>query len=143
MAPEPIRVSGNAVDLSPRVALSTTVTGSPALAAETVVCTIAAIAANPQVITGVLLIGTVAYTVGTSGVSATYKIRQTGTSGTTLYSSGVTTAGIAAGNLVTQTVTAWDTAPVLPGQVYVLTLTIGSGAAASTVSAANLTAIII
>jgi hypothetical protein len=38
---------------------------------------------------------------------------------------------------VNESVQAIDTAPVLPGQVYVLTLTIGSGAATSTVSAAN------
>lgn len=125
--------------MSPRVSFSTAVTGSPALAAETVVCTLAANSASIIIASAVFVNFCIAYTVGTSGVSARYRIRQ-GTSagaGTVVFDSGVTTAGIAAAGLVVESVNGMDASPTLPGQAYCLTLTIGSGAATSTVSAAN------
>jgi hypothetical protein len=134
--PVPFRYDAAALNLSPRVFTSTAVTGSPAAASETIVCTVTT-SGDIAAALGAVILFAVAYTVGTSGVSARYRVRQTNVAGTVLFDSGVTTAGIAAAALVNESVQAIDTAPVLPGQVYVLTLTIGSGAATSTVSAAN------
>jgi hypothetical protein len=134
--PAPFRIDGAGVNLSSRVFTSTAVTGSPSAASETIVCTVTT-SGDIAAALGCVIMFACAFTVGTSGASARYRIRQTNTSGSTIFDSGVTTAGISAGNLVNENVQGVDTAPVLPGQVYVLTLTIGSGAATSTVSAAN------
>lgn len=137
-----ILTSGAAIDLSSRFKSTTTVVASPALAAETTIASLT-LARDVTVATGILLIGWAAYTVGTSGVSVQLKLRQTGTSGTTLADSGATTGGVAAAALYSKTIVGIDTAPALPGQVYVLTMTVGSGAAVSTVSSVFLSAIII
>jgi len=139
---ERIVSSALGVDLSPRVVQSNTVAASPSAATETTICTITIPAAASQA-SGILLFGFAAFTVGTSGASANLKIRQTGTSGTTISATGATTGGITAGNLVDMNVQGFDAAGVLPGQVYVLTLTVGSGAATSTVSAASLVALVV
>lgn len=138
--PEPIRVAGRNVDLSQRVVQTSTVGASPAAGAETVIGTLAAL---PDIVSsaGVFLTGWAAFTVGTSGVSATLRIRQTNVSGTVICSTGATT--VAAGNLWETGVQGLDASPTLPGQVYVLTLLIGSGAATSTVSALQILALVI
>lgn len=140
-----IQVSGAGVDLSPRFAANNTVVGSPALAAETVVCQLGAIASAVVTASGVLLIAQIAYTVGTSGASARYRIRQgtTAGSGTVVFDSGITTAGVAAAALVIENMVGFDASPTFPGQAYCLTLTVGSGAATSTVSAACIAALIV
>lgn len=135
MPPPAIRFDGAAVDLSSRLFHSTTVTGSPAAASETIVCTSPALG-NVAVQKAVYLVAFVAFTVGTNGVSATLKIRQTDASGSTLVTTGATT--VVAANLWEMQAVAIDASPTVPGQVYVATLTIGSGSAASTVSAAAL-----
>jgi hypothetical protein len=136
-----IQTSARNVDFSPRIIQSTAVAASPSTNAETTICTLT-IPGNLQQATGVILLGFAAFTVGTSGTACTLKIRQTGTSGTTLSSTGATTGGISAGNLVDINVSGTDTAPV-GAQVYVLTLTITGGAATSTVSACQLVAIVV
>jgi azurin len=141
MAPVPIQQSAAALDLSPRVQKSTTVAGSPALAAETVVCSLT-LTGDISVISGTALFGFVALTVGASGTDVTVKLRQTGTSGTTVVSSGILNAP-AAGDLLTFSIQGFDTATVMPGQVYVLTVTVANGAAVSTVSAASLIALVV
>lgn len=138
--PQPIQYSGEHVDMSPRFFYSQAVAGSPALAAETIICTLTA-TGDLAVVKGVCLEGWFSFTVGTSGVSATVKLRQTNTSGTTIATTGALT--VTAGNLYSFGIQGIDTAPVLPSQVYVMTLTVGSGAAASTVSAAVLTAMVL
>lgn len=140
-----IQVSGAGVDLSPRFSANNTVVGSPATNAETVVASITAIGSAVVQGSGVLIIGQCAYTVGTSGASARYRIRQgtTAGSGTVIFDSGVTTAGVSAGNLVIENMIGFDTAAVFPGQAYCLTLTVGSGAATSTVSAASIACLIV
>jgi len=135
--PQPIQVSGEHVDMSPRFFFSQAVAGSPAAATETIICTLT-LANDLAVIKGVLLEGWFSFTVGTSGVTATTKLRQTNTSGTTVATSGAAT--VAATNVVSLGIQGVDTAPLSGTQVYVLTLTVGSGAATSTVSAAVLTA---
>ena len=137
MPPIPIRQTADSIDFSPRFTQSSTVAASPAGATETTICTLT-VAQNISANGGVFLQGCFSVTIGTSGVSATIKIRRTDTSGQTIYTTGANS--VTAANLYTFGIQGVDTGPTLPGQVYVLTLTIGSGAATSTVSAATLTA---
>lgn len=141
--PPPIQQSAAALDLSPRVFNSIAVVGSPALAAETIVCSVA-IAADIAVIAGVYLFGFAAFTVGTSGDSINAKIRRTDASGQTVVATGVTNEGVtAATQLGTRTVFGFDNFKPAPNAVYVLTLTVGNGAAVSTVSAVTLIALVV
>lgn len=135
----PIRLSADEMDMSPRRFYSTGIVASPALAAETIIATLT-VAANLSVVQSVRLQGWAAFTVGTSGVSAQVRIRQTNVAGTVKADSGAVT--VTAGNLREASVQGDDTAATIPGQVYVLTLQIASGAAASTVSAVYLEAIV-
>jgi hypothetical protein len=131
------------IDLSGRVVKSSTVAASPSAATETTIASIT-LPTNVAFASGVLLIGFAAWTYGTSGVSANLKIRQTDTSGSTIIATGVTNNGApAATQLDARTIVGFDTAPSSTGQVYVLTLTVGSAAAASTVSAVTLLALLI
>lgn len=141
--PLPIQESAANLDLSPRVFKSTAVAASPADATETTVCTLTC-TGDIAVVSGILVIGFAAFTVGTAGVSVNAKIRRTDTSGTTVVATGVTNEGVtAATQLGTRLVLGYDTGPTMPGQVYVLTLTVGSANATSTVSAASLIAVVI
>jgi hypothetical protein len=138
--PNPIQLAGAGVDLSKRIQETHTVVGSPATNAETIVASLT-ITDDLVVGRGVFLEAAVAYTVGTSGVSGTLKLRQTNTSGATIATTGALT--IVATNLRSDAVQGVDASPTLPGQIYVVTLTIGSGAATSTVSAVSLFATIV
>jgi hypothetical protein len=140
---QPLRWNGAQVDLSPRFFQSSTVAASPSAAAETVVCQIAAIVPDAAVVSGVFLTGAVNFTVGTNGTAIRVRIRQTGVAGTVIADTGAITGGVAAANLLSQDIQGFDTAAVIPGQVYVLTLQVTAGSAASTVSSANLAALII
>lgn len=141
MAPEPIRANIVNADLSQRFFQTQTISASPATNAETTVATLT-VTANAAVINGIQLFGWVAFTVGTSGTAATLKIRQTSTSGSTInVGTGATT--VVAANLIETGCQGLDTASTLPGQVYVLTLTITGGAATSTVSAVQLYALVV
>lgn len=137
---EAIGMSGARVDLSPRFVMSKTVAASPAGSAETTIASIT-LPANVVQEVGVELTAWAALTVGTSGTAVTLKIRETGTSGATIASTGALTA--TAANLIQVSAHGLDTAGVLPGQVYVATLTVTGGAAASTVSAVYLRALIV
>lgn len=138
--PPPIQYSAASIDLSQRFGTTATVTGSPAAATETIIATLT-LNLDVAVESGVLLVGYCAFTAGTNAVSATLKVRRTDTSGTTLKTSGAVT--VAATNLYDRFISAFDTGPTLPGQVYVLTLTMGSGSAASTVSAVTLSGLVL
>ena len=142
MSPLPISVDASHIDLSPRVFTSTAVAGSPALAAETTVCTVTCSGDLASTL-GVVIVAFCALTVGTSGSAVTAKIRRTDTSGTTVVSTGAMTGGVAAGNLLSYTVLGFDSGGFTNGRVYVLTLTITAGAAVSTVSAAGLVAVVV
>jgi hypothetical protein len=135
-----IREAVEGINLGGRVFHSTAIVASPTAATETIVCTLT-INNDVAVMKAVYLVGWVAFTVGTSGVSADVKIRQTDASGTTKGDSGACTATAAA--LATRGVLAVDTAPTIPGQVYVLTLTVASAGADSTVSAVQLLAVVV
>ncbi len=140
MPTQPITISATEVDLSPRIIQSATVAASPSAATETTIATLT-LPSNLSIINGVILMGFAAFTVGTSGTACNLKIRQTNTSGSTVAATGATTGGVAATNLLDMNVSGIDTAAV-GTQVYVLTLTVTSGAATSTVSAAQLVAIV-
>jgi hypothetical protein len=140
--PDPIKLSSALVDLSARFKRTTAIVGSPALAAETIIASLT-IADDLVVAQGVRVEGWAAYTVGTSGTAATLRLRQTNVAGTVVATTGALTGGIAAAALVAQDVAGFDAAPVLPGQIYVMTLQVTAGSAASTVSAVLLTATII
>lgn len=135
----PLNQAASGIDGSGRLAQSSAVAGSPAGSAETVICTLTIPTGN-AIAAGVILAGWCAFTVGTSGTAATLKLRQTGTSGTTIQSTGALNA--TAAQLVTRGIIGFDTAPAAGG-VYVLTLTVANGAAVSTVSAAQLFAIVV
>jgi len=135
-------------EIGRRVAASSSIVGSPATNAETVVCQITGIDAQLPVMTGVYLSGVVSFTVGTSGTAITVRIR-TGTTagaGTVVATSGALTGGVAAGNLLSQDLQGFDTTSIggaAPGTTsYCLTLQVTGGAATSTVSQTNLTALV-
>lgn len=135
----PIQYSGKFMDLSGRIAHSETVVASPAAATETIIATVT-IPSDVAVTAGVFLFGWAAFTVGTNGVSANLKLRQTDASGTTKAATGAMTE--TAANLDARSILGFDAAPPAAG-VYVLTLTVASGSAPSTVSAVELVALVV
>lgn len=139
---QPITRNAAGLDFNPRFLTTSAITGSPATNAETIVATLAAIDDTLAVMSGVWLSGVVSFTVGTSGTAITVRIRQTNTSGTIVASTGAITGGVSAGNLLSQDLQGFDTAPS-GSQVYVLTLQVTGGAATSTVSATNLVALVV
>ena len=142
MPVQPLESSALTADWSPRVVDTTTVAASPALAAETIIATLVIPNFGGIAITQkVYLNGWAAFTVGTSGTAIQLKIRQTNVSGTTVAATGALTGGIAAGNLVAQDVQGSDATPGVG--TYVLTLQVTAGAAASTVSAVQLIALVV
>lgn len=138
--PDPIKLGAAGIDLSERVFRTATVAASPTDGTETVVASLT-IAADLAVTEGILLTGYIAYTVGTSGVSGRVRVRRTSVAGTTIRDSGALSR--TAAQLVESPIQIFDTGPTLPNQVYVVTLTVGSGAAASTVSAVELVALVV
>lgn len=136
----PIHLAAGGIDLAPRIQHTATVAASPADATETTIASLT-ISGNLSTSLGVVLVGFAAFTVGTAGVSVNLKLRQTNTSGTTIKATGAVT--FTAADLGALPVVGVDTAPVLPGQVYVLTMTVASANAASTVSAAEILAIVV
>lgn len=141
MSPVPIQQSAAALDLSPRLFASETVAGSPALAAETVVCSVTC-DGDIAVVQGIYVWGFAAFTVGTDGASVLARIRRDSVSGTIIAATGAVNEGVtAATQLATRIVFGRDEAPTMPGEVYVLTLTVASATAASTVSGASLFAL--
>ena len=141
MAPAPIRDDSANMDFSARFQRSTTVAASPAAASETTVCSLT-LTGDIAVVQGTALWGFVALTVGASGTDVTVKIRRTDTSGTTVVSTGLLNAP-AAGDLLAIPLQGFDTGTAMPGQVYVLTVTVANGAATSTVSACSLLALVV
>src|SRR6185437_17377 len=138
--PQRIRSDSINLDLSKRLPVTTTVGASPAGSSETIIGTLTIPSfADIAVVSGIIVQGWAAYTVGTSGTAVTLKIRQTNVSGTTVASTGALTR--AATNLAADDVNGFDSGA--GAGVYVLTMTVTGGAAASTVSALYLGAVII
>jgi hypothetical protein len=139
--PVPIRYDSQGLDLTKRVQVTTAITGSPAAAAETIIATLTLTGfADTAIVSGVDLSGWAAFTVGTSGTACTLRIRQTNVAGTVIATSGALTGGIAAAALVAQDIEGFDAGAGVA--VYVMTLQVTAGAAASTVSAVKLRAIL-
>lgn len=140
--PQPIRQSTADHDMSARVSASSAVVASPSAAAETLVCQIPALSGDAGTQLGVFLSGVVSFTVGTSGTAIRVRIRQGSTAGagTVVADTGAITGGVSATNLLSQDIQGFDTSPPASG-VYHMSLQVTGGAAASTVSAANLFAL--
>jgi hypothetical protein len=139
----PIRQSVTDHDLAARFPSTSTVVASPADATETIIASLTIPNfGDLSVVSGIRLQGFAAFTIGTNGVSGNLKIRQTNASGSTVAATGALTAGIwAATQLAELVVLGFDATPGVA--TYVLTLTVASGSAASTVSAAHLSAVVI
>ena len=140
--PVPIQENAQGIDLSSRFGSTTTVAGSPSAATETIIAQLT-LNTDETILSGVLLRGFAAFTVGTSGTATTLRLRQTNVSGTVIATTGALTGGVTAGNLVADTILGVDASPAKTGQTYVLTLQVTGGAAASTVSAVELDATIV
>lgn len=135
--PQPITASVAGIDLTERFIENHTVSASPALAAITTVATLTWNPQNnPTVVYGAILEAAVALTIGTSGVSAKLDIRRTNNTGTVIATTGAVTA--TAASLIALSTQGVDQVQFAPGQVWVVCLTIASGAAASTVSSVSI-----
>jgi len=141
--PQPISVNVQRVDLSARFPVTTAVVASPAAAAETIIAQLAIPSfGDTAIMSGVLLQGWAAYTVGTSGSAVTFRIRQTQVAGTLIVSSGALTGSQhGAGILSADDISGFDATP--GAAIYVLTMQVTAGAATSTVSAVCLAATVI
>ena len=138
--PQPIRYDSQFLDLTKRVQVYKTVDASPAAASETIIATLTLSGfADTAVLSGVLLNAWAAYTVGTSGTAVTLRIRQTNVSGTVVATTGAMTK--TAASLYADDVNGFDAGAGVG--VYVFTMQVTSGAAASTVSALLIQATII
>lgn len=140
MPVEAITEDARGLDLSSRFIRTNTVAASPTAATETIIATLT-VPENLTLAVGIEVVAWAAYTVGTSGTAGNLRIRRTDASGTVIAATGALT--VTATNLVTASVHGTDTGPTLPGQVYVATLTVTGGAAASTVSAVHLRALLV
>lgn len=124
------------------VVLSTvTVVASPALAAETVIATLANVSTDTPS-RKVDLSGWAAFTVGATGTAIRLRVRQTSLTGTLVADTGALTGGIAAAGLVAQDVEGQDIPGDVAAFVYVLTLQVTGGSGASAVTAVKLRAIL-
>lgn len=138
--PQPITSNVAHEDLSARFPVTTTVVASPALAAETIIASLAI----PQfgdvaVVSGIQLSGWAAYTVGASGTAVQLRIRQTNVAGTVVVATGA--LGKTAASLYVDDVMGTDATPGVA--TYVLTMIVTAGAAQSTVSACSLSAVVV
>lgn len=137
---EPIARTALGLDLSPRFFTTTTVAASPAASSETTIATLTiANFANIAVVSGIWLMGWAAYTVGTNGVSVNLQLKQTSSGGTAKGATGAATK--TAASLYADDVNGFDSGAGVG--VYVLTMTVASGSATSTVSAVFLAAIVV
>lgn len=125
----------------PGVVVNTTIVASPALAAETIICSLANVSPDTPS-RHIDLSGWAAFTVGTSGTAVRLRIRQTNVTGTVVGDTGALTGGITAAGLVAQDIEGIDQPGDQAAMVYVLTLQVTAGAAISTVSAVKLRALI-
>lgn len=130
---DPIILGGGAIDLTRRITKTSTVIGSPAAAAETIVATTPAVDAQLGYSLALVFFN-LAYTIGTNGTACTVQIRQTAAlTGASKFTTGAQTGGHnTATQLVADDVMAWDTSPATQ---YTVSLQVTSGSAASTVSA--------
>lgn len=141
--------SANTLDLSPRFYTSSTIVGSPSAATETLVAQIVGIDGQLNIATGVFLSAALSFTVGTSGTAVRVRIRQgvTAGAGTVVADTGALTGGVAATNLLSQDIQNVDASQaggtVAAVTSYHVSLQVTAGAAISTVSQANIIALVV
>jgi hypothetical protein len=141
--------SANTLDCGPRFLTSSVVVGSPALAAETLVAQVTGIDNQLSVSVGVFLSASLSFTVGTSGTAIRVRIRQGVTvgAGTVVADTGAITGGVAAANLLAQDVQNVDTSASggagVASTSYHVSLQVTAGSAVSTVSQANIIALVL
>lgn len=139
---DPITRTAAGLDLSDRVFENHTVSASPAGSSITTVATATWAPSDfPPMVYGCYLSCELALTIGTSGVSALLQIRRSSSSGTVIASTGAIT--VSAASLYSISAQGVDAVAFVPGQAWVVCLTIGSGAAASTVSSVSLFGIVV
>ena len=142
MPPPSIQYAGPLIDLSARIVDTTTVVASPAAAAETVIASLTIPNfGGVAVVQKIYLAGWAAFVVGTSGTAVRFRIRQTDINGTVKADTDALTGGITAGNKLAQDVAGSDATPGV--SAYALTMQVTAGAAASTVSAVQLLALVV
>jgi hypothetical protein len=140
--PTSIQFNAAEIDFNGRVTHSETVVASPAAAAETIIASVS-IPNNTPIVAGVLLFGWAAYTVGTNGTAVTFKLRQTNVAGATIASTGALTGSQhGAAILSDDNISGFDSAAGA-SQLYVMTMQVTAGSAASTVSAVELCAVVL
>jgi len=133
-------MSAEGIDLGARFFHTETVTGSPATSAEVVVATLN-IGPDLSFSKGVYLSAWATLTVGTDGASILTRIRRDSIAGSVIAASGATTA--TAAQLVDRSIAGVDESPTFPNEVYVVTMTVASASAASTVSAVCFTGVVV
>lgn len=135
----PVRIISDDIDFSDLLWVDTSVDASPAAAAETIIATLT-VAITLRQSQEVLLAAWAPFTVGTNGTAATLRIRRTNASGTVVATTGALT--VTAANLVAPVALGVDSqTSEVTNQVYVATLQVTNGSAASTVSAVTLAAL--
>lgn len=117
--------------------ISTTVAASPALAAETTICTVT-VGSVADATSLLDISGWAAFTVGTSGTAVRFRVRRGSLTGTVCADTGALTGGVVAAALLAQDVQGVDTPGEVASLAYVLTMQVTAGAGASTVSAVKL-----
>lgn len=133
----PAPITSNIIneDLQGRFTGSSTIIASPAAAAETIIASVnTPNFGDTAILSGVRIQAFAAFTVGTNGTAVTFRIRQTGLAGNVVQSTGALSA--TAANLDSRAMIAFDPAP--GAAVYVLTMQVTAGSAASTVSALHI-----
>lgn len=135
----PIQEGADSLDLGNAVVSSQTVVASPSAATETIIATITVpVIRDDQ---EVHIDGWCGFTAGTNGVTAQLKVRRTDASGSTKATGPAKT--VVAASVYDASIAAKDAPGAVVNQVYVLTLTVGSGSAQSAVSAVNFRALIV
>jgi hypothetical protein len=112
---------------------SSTILGSPATSAETAICTVGALSLTAGDV--VDLDCSIDITIGTSGVTLTLKLERGAVAGGTIIATWGPATVVATSRYVLGVNASDVQAAELYGQAYVLTATVGSGAATSTVNA--------
>jgi hypothetical protein len=137
--PRTIQIDGRQVQLQSVVTATATVVASPTDNTETIIATLTVPVVDAD--QTVYFWGWHAVTVGTNGTACTTKIRRTDASGSTRATTGAVTA--VAATLREFGIQGSDAPGAVQNQVYVMTLTVTAGSAASTVSSLALFAAVI
>jgi hypothetical protein len=140
VSPQAVKGDSLQQDFTTRLFSSQTVVASPTDNTETIICTVT-VAADLRAEQSVWLLAQAGYTVGTSGTAGRLRIRRTNAAGTTKADTdAVAQTAAAKVNLAVMGVDALGASTL---QVYVATLTVTAGAAASTVGFVALVAFVI